>query len=375
MKKVILIIVIAIVVLAIFYFWPKDNNYNINQEVGNVNNLANMTPEEMLATMTLEDKVGQMFMVGFWGTEPDYYISKMINQRNIGGVILMKYNIDNAEQTEELINKIQEMSLETNPGIPLFISVDQEGGIVSRVKVDGVEEFSAQPDITSVDQAYLVAEKRAKELLALGININLSPVVDYSDTPESFLYGRTFRGNVGELGSAMVNGYQQNGLISTVKHFLGHPDTGIDPHQSVLKSDFSNNEIMDRIKTYRGIIADSSPDMIMTSHVIYKNIDPDTPCSLSRVCIQDWLRGEARFGDGIVITDDMEMAAIADQYSNAEAVTAAVLAGNDILLYTSEPEDQAEAYNTIVQAVKDGKINEEQIDSSVLKILRLKKAF
>jgi len=258
----------------------------------------------------------------------------------------------------------------------MFISVDQEGGLVSRVQLDGISELTAQSDIKSSEQAYTVADKRAKELKQLGVNINYSPVVDYVKNENSFLYERTFRGNIDSVGgfaSEMVRGYQNNGLISVIKHFLGHPDTNIDPHLSALEADFTNQEIMDRIKIFRRVIADVSPYMVMTSHVIYKNIDSETPCSLSKKCIQEWLRNESRFGSGIVITDDMEMGAIQDKYSNTEAAVMAIKAGNDILLYTSTPEKQAEAYNAIIEAVNNNEIKVEQINDSVLKILKLKK--
>ena len=373
--KIILFTILIIFVVGGYLAFNKISNKSTSrQEEKNTLNVK--TPEEMLIDMSLEDKVGQMLMVGFWGIEPDYYINKMINQRNVGGVILMKYNFDNQEQAKNLINTLQQKSLDTDPGIPMFISVDQEGGLVSRVQLDGISELTAQSDIKSSEQAYTVADKRAKELKQLGININYSPVVDYVKNENSFLYERTFRGNIDSVGgfaSEMVRGYQNNGLISVIKHFLGHPDTNIDPHLSVLEADFTNQEIMDRTKIFRRVIADVSPYMVMTSHVIYKNIDSETPCSLSKKCIQEWLRGESRFGSGIVITDDMEMGAIQDKYSNAEAAVMAIKAGNDILLYTSTPEKQAEAYDAIIEAVNNNEINVEQINDSVLKILKLKK--
>jgi len=370
------LIIIILTILALFYFWPKNDKYNINQELSDINNLANITPEQMLETMTLEDKVGQMLMVGFWGTEPDYYISKMINERNIGGVILMKYNFADSEQTKILINKLQTMSMETNPGIPLFISVDQEGGIVSRVKVDGVEEFTSQPDIKTAEQAYSVAEKRAKELMTLGININLSPVLDVISNQESFLYNRVFRGdldNFSTLGQSMINGYHSGGIIAVPKHFPGHDNSSVDSHQDLPTIYMTKTELDNRLQPFKEIIEKSNPKMLMVGHVVYQNIDND-PASLSNIFIRDILKKQLGY-NGIIITDDMEMGALINNFSNIEAAVKAIQAGNDILLYTSTPEDQAEAYNAIIQAANDGKISIEQINASVLKILKLKKEF
>ena len=134
--------------------------------------LENNSLEEILSQLSIEQKVGQMFMIGFWGTEPDYYVTKWINERNLGGVILFSYNIKDKEQVKTLIENLQELSKQTEPAIPLFIAVDQEGGVVSRLKVDGVSELTDQPSINSFDVAYSVGKRRGSELVELGFNMN-----------------------------------------------------------------------------------------------------------------------------------------------------------------------------------------------------------
>ncbi|MDD2584145.1 MAG: glycoside hydrolase family 3 N-terminal domain-containing protein [Bacteroidales bacterium] len=300
---------------------------------------------------------------------------KMISKRNIAGVILMKHNILNREQLIELTNSLQLRSANTNLAIPLFIATDQEGGEIVRIRVAGVSEFSSQAVIENKEQAFAVAENRAKELIELGINTNFSPVLDYIIDDESFLYYRTFQSDINktsELGSAMVKGYQKY-IISSPKHFLGHPDTISDPHSSRVISNFSLEDIKKRVSIFKKVNEDSSPAMVMTSHITYKNMDPDYPCSLSKICINNYLKKEAKLSaNSLIVTDAMEMGAIADNYSNSEAAVLAIKAGNDILLYTRYPEKQAEAYEAIIEAVNKKKINISQINDSVLKILRLK---
>lgn len=387
-KKIIKIIfVVLILYLFIFIFIFVKNLQNNSQNNDLDNDLDNkpeiiipekLSPsEELLSQMTLEEKVGQMLMFGFSGTEPDYYINEMIAERNIGGIILMGHNIQNREQLKTLIKNLQLKSSSTNLEIPLFIAVDQEGGGVLRVKVDGVSEFTAQSDIKNKEQALMVAINRGRELKDLGINLNFSPVLDYITNEKSFLYSRTFQEDLAktaEFGSAMVQGYQEY-IISSPKHFLGHPDSIIDPHASIVISDFSLEEIIERINIFKKVYTESSPSMIMISHIIYNNIDIENPCSLSKKCINNWLKEEAKFSPSIIITDAMEMGAIQNKYTNSEAAILAIKAGNDILLYTRDFEKQKEAYNSIINAISSGEIDIEQINNSVLKILELKKSY
>ena len=388
-----LIAIISIIVIYLVINNGKNNNNSLDKKENEIILLNKITPEEMLSQMTLEEKIGQMLVVGFWGTEPDYYINKMINARNIGGVILMKYNISDREQLIKLIKNLQDKSLNTSPGIPLFIAVDQEGGIVSRVEVEGVNELTAQKDITSTVQAYDVAKKRAIELKKIGINVNFSPVIDMITNKNSFLYDRVFRSNeingvkvnTVELGHAMMKGYKQGGIIAVPKHFPGYENETDDPHEKMpmsmllekdlvyLQDNGSKNDSF-RLRAFHYLIdeKDGRPEIIMSTPIIYKNIDSNNPAIFSKHFIKNFLRENLSY-TGLIITDDMEMGALSG-YTTSEAAVKAVQAGNDILLYTSTPEKQAEAYNAIVEAIKKDEININQINESVLKILRLKKA-
>jgi len=362
MKKNLLFVVIIIVIITagIFYYWQN----------GRIAPIVKSPEQLQLEKMTIEEKVGQMFMFGFVGTVPNAQITKMITERNIGGVILMKYNISDRAQLTALTSKLQTLSK-----IPLFIAVDQEGGIVSRLKFDGISELTAQTAITSHSQAYTVAAKRSQELKSVGINVNFSPVLDYITNPRAFMYERVFHGNpetVGEFGQAMVAGYSDSKIIAVPKHFLGHPDNATDPHAVTVTADFTQAELTTRAQIFKNALGGAPNTMVMSSHVTYTNIDSEKPCSLSPSCINYWLRNQSNFATGVVITDAMEMGAIQTKFKNAEAAVMAIQAGNDILLYASAPQKQIEAYGAVLEAVKNGMIHSEQVDASVLKILKLK---
>jgi len=337
--------------------------------------LENNSLEEILSQLSIEQKVGQMFMIGFWGTEPDYYVTKWINERNLGGVILFSYNIKDKEQVKTLIENLQELSKQTEPAIPLFIAVDQEGGVVSRLKVDGVSELTDQPSINSFDVAYSVGKRRGSELVELGFNMNFSPVLDVIKNENSVLYDRVFRGDVGDVstfGSGMIKGYIESGIIPVSKHYPSYPDTGVDPHNDLPTSQLVSDDILMNVTPFQTAINENIP--IMVGHMLYPNVDKNNITSLSKIFITDMLRDQLNF-KGVVITDDLEMGAIENNLSTGEIVKQAILAGNDILLFTSTPQKYADGYDYIVNAVKNGEIPESLIDESVLRILSLKKRF
>lgn len=322
--------------------------------------------QQMLSEMTLEEKVGQLFIFGFWGKEPDYYITKMIKERYIGGVILLGYNIDSEEQVIKLTSSLQALSK-----IPLFISVDQEGGEVARIWFEDTYDIS-QYDIENEKEAFKVAKDRGKQLKELGINMNFSPVLDHVTNEQSFLFTRSFRGTpqeVSDLAVAMVKGYKSAGIISSVKHFPGHSNETLDSHSQLDSVDISADELDEYIFQFKEVL--KYTDTVMTGHMLFPKIDKDNPTTVSSYFVDTLLRKELGF-EGLIITDDMQMKSIYDMYSVREAAVKAVLVGNDILIYTGEPEEQAEAYRAVLEAVKEGVIKEEDLNRKVLKILDLK---
>ena len=323
--------------------------------------------ETLLSQMTIEEKVGQMFLMGFWGTEPDYYITKMIKERHIGGVILFKYNVKDREQLIQLSENLQLLSEK----VPLFISIDQEGGVVSRLGTEIVSEITAQSEIKTKRDAYNISKKRAKELKELGITMNFSPVLDNIQKEDSFLYDRVFRTDLSLLGNKMVSGYTDGGVIAVPKHFPGHPDNLTDSHEALPEVNISEAEFDEYASQFKEVLSNGDTQAIMVGHILFKQIDANNPSSLSSKIINEILREKYGF-NGVVITDDMQMGALTESFSIAQAAVKAVTAGNDLLIYSGEPEQQAEAYNAILDAVKKGKISEQRINESVLRILTLK---
>lgn len=355
-------------------------NQNSGQDTGQVAPAEKPTLEqdatEVLASLTLREKVGQLFMIGFHGPEPNYYLNKMIKERNVGGVLLMKYNMVDREQTIDLLKTIQATALNNGPAIPLWFSIDQEGGVVTRAKLEGMQEFTAQMDIQSATQAAAVARQRAQELRYLGIHINFAPVVEYIRDTTSFLAKRVFRVDSREaipaLAGSMVKAYIEGGLIAVPKHFPGHTDQSMDSHEGLPVEPLSADSLQALVGTYADLMA-YQPPMIMTSHVMYPAVDSVYPATLSKT-ILNYLREDLAF-EGLIITDDMEMQAMQSNYDMNQAVITALEAGVDILLFSSTPQRQADAYNAVVKAVESEALSEALIDEKVLRVLRLKQQY
>lgn len=360
-----ILLFIASFLIASYFLFSKYLDTDTKKQREEIIQLKNS--ETLLSQMTLEEKVGQMFLMGFWGTEPDYYITKMIKERNIGGVILFKYNVKDKEQLIQLSESLQLLSEK----VPLLISIDQEGGVVSRLGTDIVSEIIAQSEIKTERDAYTISKKRAKELKELGITMNFSPVLDNIQKEESFLYDRVFRTDITSLGNKMISGYTDGGIIAVPKHFPGHPDSITDSHEALPEVNISEAQFDEYASQFKEIVSNTDTQAIMVGHILFKQIDTKNPSSLSSKIITEILRGKYGF-NGVVITDDMQMGALTESFSIAQAAVKAVTAGNDLLIYSGEPEQQAQAYNAILEEVKSGEISEQRINESVLRILTLK---
>ncbi len=283
----------------------------------------------------------------------------------------MRPNVVN-QNVAKITASLQNTASSTHQPI-LLISIDQEGGTVNRI-LNKDWELTSQTKITSYDEAYKVASQRARELRGVGVNVNFSPVLDYVTHPKSFLYDRTFHGTKEEVttfGIAMVKGYQDAGIVATIKHFPGHPDSPVDSHKDLPTSNVSKEDFQNYTTVFKDSIQQSHPYMVMTGHVLFPNIDPKYPATLSPDIIQGTLRHDIGF-DGVIITDDMNMGAITKKFGVEEAAKQAVLAGNDILLYVATPEVIDRAYSALLDAVVSGEISTDRIDESVYRILKLK---
>ena len=337
---------------------------------------SELSPEEkvdkLVANMSDADKVGQLLMIGIHGKTLNDDAKFMLNEYRVGGIILFDRNMESKDQVKTLITDINKAG--KSAGLtPLFIGIDQEGGAVARmenqlIKVPPAEELGKKP----IEQAVSLAKQSGTELKDLGFNINFAPVADLGLT-----YGRSFSTNPDEVvryASAVGKAYDEAGLWYSYKHFPGIGKTDVDLHADTSVVPVSKETLLNEdTKVFVDLIKQSKPNSyaIMVSHAMYPQIDPDHPSSLSKAIITDWLRKDMGY-NGVVVTDDMDMGALAKHYTFGDMAVQSILAGSDILLVCHEYEHMQEAYNGLMKAVKDGRISKERLDESVKRILLMK---
>lgn len=337
---------------------------------------SELSPEEkvdkLVANMTDADKVGQLLMIGIHGKTLNDDAKFMLNEYRVGGIILFDRNMESKDQVKSLITDINKTG--KSAGLtPLFIGIDQEGGAVARmedqlIKVPPAEELGKEP----IEQAVSLAKQSGTELKDLGFNINFAPIADLGLT-----YGRSFSTNPDDVvryASAVGKAYDEAGLWYSYKHFPGIGKTDVDLHADTSVVPVSKETLLNEdTKVFVNLIKQSKPNTyaIMVSHAMYPQIDADHPSSLSKAIITDWLRKDMGY-NGVVVTDDMDMGALAKHYTFGDMAVQSILAGSDILLVCHEYEHMQEAYNGLMKAVKDGRISKERLDESVKRILLMK---
>ena len=379
MKKYILLVIIATTLPSLFFLFLKFEYFETalptieptsatisSYKKSNMNDLI----LSQIQTMTLEQKVGQLFLIGVFTDSSTAALDKLVTNKNIGSIILMNPNIKNKKITD-VTTHFQAIASATHQP-PILISIDQEGSLYSRIQDTDSNQIT-EPDITNTQQAYNVAFERGKELYGKGVNINFAPVLDYIINPSSFLYGRVFRGSKEDAiayGESMVQGYQDAGIISSVKHFPGHDDESVNSHINLPTSNIDEQALGEHTLVFREVIKNTRPLMVMTSHVLFPKIDPAYPVTLSSIFTKI-LRNDYGY-NGVIIRDDMNMEAIAKTFEVEMAAVQAVQAGNDMLLYVATPHTINRAYIAVLTAVKNGQISEERVDESVYRILALK---
>jgi beta-N-acetylhexosaminidase len=331
--------------------------------------VAELTPEEIiLNNMTVEQKVGQLFIFGFDGTTLNEENKQFIVDHNIGGVLLLSKNITSESQLKNLITDIQ-----SSNEIPLFISIDQEGGPVARIRWDS-NITKSQTLINTPQEAYDDALSKGLYLKKLGVNMNYAPVIEYIDDRNSFIYERVFRGTKEEVidkGISAIEGYKEVGILSVPKHYPGHSNTSIDSHYSLPVVNIEEDEWDEYIQPFSDVLSGTTVDAIMVGHVQFPNID-SSPTTLSDVIINKKLIQDLEYS-GLIISDDMEMGALDNLDTYQNIAKRALEANNDILIYSKYssryPQIQKDVYEYILEEVKNGDIG---IDEKVLKILRTK---
>ncbi len=340
----------------------------------------------------LSRKIGQMIMVGFRGTSlqdaPE--LMQDITKRHLGGVVLFDYdvplkspgrNITSREQLQKLTTALQQAS-----AVPVFIAIDQEGGRVSRLKstcgfpasvtAAGLGKLN-NPDSTR-HSALVTAETLHKS----GINVNFAPVVDLNSNPENPVIGsldRSFSANpdiVYEHADATVEAFHMKNIVATLKHFPGHGSSTTDTHKDF--TDITGSWEKNELDPYRRLIENGYTDLVMTAHVYNASLDNRYPATLSRQVISGLLRDSLGF-NGPVISDDMQMQALATHYDLRTAITLALEAGVDILLFANnsvyDPDIAEKAVSIIHSLVEEGALSPERIDTSYKRIMKLKSQY
>ena len=338
-----------------------------------------LTPQQyiglILQRMTLDQNLGQMMIVQFVGPTYGLDISAMINQYNIGAVLLftVNNNIVDKTQLKSLISQMQ-----SNSSIPLAVAIDQEGGNVDRlIDLDGPRPGASDIGATNdPNKARQQGIQDAKDLASYGFNLNLAPVVDVNNVYNSQLIGRTYGSNaalVTEMAQAYLQGLQQSGkVLGTLKHFPGLGDVSTDPHLGVPDLNRSKNDL-EAIDwaPYRTLIKQGNVYAVMVTHEIVRAIDSSIPSSLSYKLVTGILRNEFGF-QGVIMTDSLTMESVTAYYPEGQAAAMAVEAGNDLLMGASTPRDVASMIQGIKQAMASGAISQQRIDDSVRRILMLK---
>jgi beta-N-acetylhexosaminidase len=329
--------------------------------------------EEIVGGMSDEELVGQLLIAGFSGTEPDYYIKRMIELRHFGGVILFGRNVESAEQVQAMTAALQQLA-QAGGTLPLWICVDEEGGIVRRLQ-GIVDAETNPPELASLnDPKYTenMAEAVGHQLRELGINVNFAPVVDIG-FPQGIMVERSFGADadqVAELGAALVRGYHAGGVMATAKHFPGLGRAVTDPHGEPVVIAADRATLAEDLRPFQAMIAEDV-DIVMVSHALYPAYDETAIASMSVKIQEELLRQQLGFA-GIIVADDIEMGAALAKGSVGAVAVAMVLAGADQLLLCHTPEKQAEAYDAIVAAVADGTITRSRLEASAVRIVMAK---
>ncbi len=331
--------------------------------------------KEQIMSMSLDEKIGQMVIVGLDGYSADEHARQMIEEYNVGGFILFKSNIQNSNQMLELLNSLKNINRANK--VPLFLSVDEEGGRVSRLP----DEFLKIPSNKTIGKlnnssvSHQVGSIIGEELESFGMNMDFAPVLDINSNPKNPVIGDRSFGTapdlVSKLGVETMKGLQSQNIIPVVKHFPGHGDTSTDSHVGLPRV---NNDLK-RLRNFElkpfAHAIENGAEAVMVAHILLPKIDPKNPASFSKTIISDILRTELNY-DGVVITDDFTMGAIVKNYNIGQAAVKSILAGSDIVLVCHDFEKQKAVISALKDAAQSGQLPMDRIDQSVTRIMHLK---
>ena len=333
---------------------------------------------QKLSDLTLDEKIGQMFFAGISNTELTETDKKLIEQYKVGGIILFKENLQSPNQILRLLKTLKETNVENT--FPLFLGIDEEGGRISRLPNE-IQSLPSSLEIGNSNHvlfAYDIGRILGKELSAFGFNLDFAPVLDINSNPNNPIIGDRSFGNtagvVSAFGLETMRGLHSENIISVIKHFPGHGDTDVDSHLELPTISKTKEQLKElELIPFEQAIHQNA-DAVMIAHILLPKIDAIYPASMSKNIITDLLRDEMEF-KGVVITDDLTMKAITNNYSIEEAVVQSIKAGSDILLIAHEFHNVEIGIQSIKKAINTGEITEEQINASVMRIIQLKEKY
>lgn len=340
--------------------------------------------EDIAYSLTTRELLAQLIMIDIpdmQKIEKSFIDSYKLNPW--GGIILFARNIDNESQLKSLTSDLRELSCLNRPNLPIFIAVDQEGGIVTRFSFDSTTPLCGNMALGAAmnpEYAYQSGKICAQDLVNLGINTNFAPDLDVNNNPRNPIIGARSFGespeSVSLLGRAFIRGQREFGVISSAKHFPGHGDTSIDPHSEL--STFSHS--LERLESIEIIpfkaAIEEKVEMIMTSHITFPALEPERglPATLSKKILTDYLRNSLGY-EGVIITDSMSMKAVTENFGYAEAAVKALTAGADMLLLCGTPEQQTGALDALEKVVMEGRIEKTSVVRSFCRLYDLRKRF
>jgi len=360
-KKLLVVITLFIAAVAAFLLYSPESEYqNLLPDI--VQQVA--TPE--YESVPLATQVGQLFAIGHWANMDADTTAARVRDLQLGSVIIMSAPENESAVADWTTN------WQAGADTPLIISIDQEGGIVSRLRGSNHTQV-AQSEITEETTAYEVANERAVALQTLGINANYAPVIDRSVSPDSFMYPRVFRdpAMIAPLADAMIRGYQDRGVVAVPKHFPGHPDTNDDSHITLPRLNMTTEEYVIHTQQFTDLIKLGDTKMLMTAHVLVAALDPDYPATVSPIVLSD-LRERVGY-DGVIITDDLAMQAISDRWSYEESAVLALQAGADMIMLAAEPENASSTIQAVIEAVEIGELSRERVFEAYLRVMKIKR--
>ncbi len=333
--------------------------------------------EQTLTNLSPEARVGQMMMVGFQGLTAPPHILEWLSAGRAGSIVLFARNVASPRQVAELTASLREAA-----PLPILICIDQEGGIVARMRAG--EAFTESPGNMALGAgnsnnttklATRVARVMGREMRAVGIDWTLAPCLDVLSNHHNPVVGVRSYGadpaRIAELGVAQIKGFQEGGVAACAKHFPGHGNTHIDSHVDLPRISSDLTQLQDvELKPFAAAI-EAGVDTIMVAHIVFAALDAEYPATFARSIQQGLLREQMGF-KGVITTDCMEMKAITDRYGAGESTVLAALAGTDSIVHSHTPERQEAAYDAVLAAMQSGRLPGSRVEASVRRLLTLK---